>query len=118
MLFRIALISLLFFTTASFAQKKRKEAKAKSEASSVEPYYPETNKYVPAKKKGKRGGITYNAQDNFYKQRDVVAKQKRYAEKELDKPQNTNPAYFGHKRLPKKRPPEKMKFCKVCGLRH
>ena len=26
--------------------------------------------------------------------------------------------YFGHKRPPKKRPANKMKFCKECGIRH
>ncbi len=27
-------------------------------------------------------------------------------------------SFFGHKRPPKKRPPGKQKFCKVCRLRH
>jgi len=34
------------------------------------------------------------------------------------KPQYSNPAYFGHKRPPKKRPPGKKKFCKECHIVH
>lgn len=38
--------------------------------------------------------------------------------KEMEKPQYSDPSYFGHKRKPKKRPPHKMKFCEECGIRH
>ncbi len=37
---------------------------------------------------------------------------------DLDKPQYSDPMYFGHKRKPKKRPPGKRKLCKECGLTH
>jgi hypothetical protein len=47
-----------------------------------------------------------------------VARQRRKNEKLMAKPQYSDPMYFGHKRPPKKRPPEKMKYCKVCGIRH
>jgi hypothetical protein len=47
-----------------------------------------------------------------------VAKAERKAEKEAMKPENSDPLYFGHKRPPKKRSPKKMKYCKVCGIRH
>lgn len=39
-------------------------------------------------------------------------------EKEMKKPQYSDPMYFGHKHKPKKRPPGKQKFCKVCGIKH
>lgn len=34
------------------------------------------------------------------------------------KPQYSNPAYFGHKKKPKKRKRGKRKFCKECGIVH
>jgi hypothetical protein len=38
--------------------------------------------------------------------------------REMQKPQYSDPAYFGHKKKPKKRPPGKKKFCKECGMWH
>lgn len=38
--------------------------------------------------------------------------------KEVEKPQYSDPSYFGHKNPPKKRKPGKKKFCKECRLRH
>ncbi|WP_375578745.1 hypothetical protein ABWH96_17215 [Marivirga tractuosa] len=46
------------------------------------------------------------------------AKEKRKKAKEMEKPQYSDWTYFGHKRKPKKRPPEKMKYCDECGIRH
>jgi len=46
------------------------------------------------------------------------AKEKRKKAKEMEKPQYSDWTYFGHKRKPKKRPPEKMKYCEECGIRH
>ena len=47
-----------------------------------------------------------------------VYKQKAKDEKLAQKPEYSNPLYFGHKRPPKKRPPGKQKFCKVCMIKH
>lgn len=38
--------------------------------------------------------------------------------KKADKPQYTDPLFFGHKKPPKKRKNGKKKFCKECGLKH
>ncbi|MDO1447335.1 hypothetical protein Q0590_13790 [Rhodocytophaga aerolata] len=38
--------------------------------------------------------------------------------KEMEKPQYSDPSYFGHKNPPKKRKPGKKKFCKECRIRH
>ncbi|MBV6647939.1 MAG: hypothetical protein KI790_20935 [Cyclobacteriaceae bacterium] len=44
---------------------------------------------------------------------------KRYKEeRQADKPQYNNPTYFGHKKPPKKRPLNKRKMCKECGIKH
>ncbi|HET8859376.1 hypothetical protein [Marivirga sp.] len=46
------------------------------------------------------------------------AKDKRKQAKEMEKPQYSDWTYFGHKRKPKKRSPDKMKYCDECGIRH
>ncbi|WKV12210.1 hypothetical protein [Marivirga harenae] len=46
------------------------------------------------------------------------AKAKRKKAKEMEKPQYSDWTYFGHKKKPKKRAPEKMKYCEECGIRH
>ncbi|MFN5557124.1 MAG: hypothetical protein ACK5QK_07885 [Chryseotalea sp.] len=118
----ILFFAMLVLVVQTQAQSKRKKkSKSKQEnVTSVDPSFPQAGQFQPKKKKVKRKdrGITYNAQDNFYQQRERVQKDIRRAELELSKPQNSNPQYFGHKRPPKKRPPGKMKFCKVCGLKH
>lgn len=101
-------------------KKKAESNQSQSQPSSLEPYYPSKN-YEPDKKKRDTRSerkITYDARDKFYDRMEQLAKQERKHEKEMAKPQNSDPMYFGHKRPPKKRPPEKMKFCKVCGIRH
>ncbi len=42
----------------------------------------------------------------------------RKEQKLAEKPQYSDPLYFGHKKPPKKRPLGKRKFCKECGLVH
>ena len=46
------------------------------------------------------------------------AKEARKKARKMKKPQYSDPTYFGHKRKPKKRAPEKMKYCEECGIRH
>jgi hypothetical protein len=50
----------------------------------------------------------------------MVANAKKYEKmaKEMEKPQYSDPSYFGHKNPPKKRKPGKKKFCKECRIRH
>lgn len=120
MLRNLLIVFLIFSTLTSFAQSKKKkgkkEPKTASQPSSLAPYYPQKN-YEPNNKKPP-GKVTYDATEKFYERREELAKQERKNEKELEKPQNSNPMYFGHKRPPKKRPVHKMKYCKVCGIRH
>jgi len=54
-----------------------------------------------------------------YKQR-MEANVKKYNKmaRVMEKPQYSDPSYFGHKRKPKKRAPGKRKFCKECEIVH
>lgn len=124
---RISLIILLstFILSAQAQVFKRKKkntqtqtAQSGNQATSLNPSTPE-KKYGPKKtKKGKLAQPTYGSEEAYFKRMEELHKTRRKNEKMLDKPQYSDPSYFGHKRPPKKRPPHKMKFCKECGLRH
>lgn len=89
-----------------------------AQPNSVNPNYP-SQSYAPKKSKVKGNKrVTYDARENFYRRLDLVAKEKRKAEKEMMKPQYSDPSYFGHKRPPKRHKPGKIRLCKECGIRH
>ena len=106
----------LVFSFGLMAQSSKTNTQPAGQPSSVEPYYPK-EQYQPKKVK-RTGKPTYNARDKFYDRMEQVAKANRKAEKELQKPQYSDPSYFGHKRPPKRRPHGKTKYCKECGLKH
>jgi gamma-glutamylcyclotransferase (GGCT)/AIG2-like uncharacterized protein YtfP len=115
---------LLFNVGISFSQSKKKKKRDQQETTqsssptSLDPSFNQ-NAYVPKKEKRKSvSGPTYESEQEYYERLDALEKTRRKNEKMLEKPQYTDPMYFGHKRPPKKRPPGKMKFCKVCGIRH
>lgn len=108
-------------STFAFAQRKKKGSNAPSQTTSVGPFYPDANKYIPKTKRVKKkskDGISRQAQQNAIARRELTAKQKRKAERTLAGTNYGSPNYFGHKRPPKKSKPEDMKLCKVCGIRH
>lgn len=116
------IISALFilFSFHALAQKKNtKNSQSQTQPSSIDAFAPQ-RQYAPVQSKSKSKGCktTYDAREDFYKRMEIVAKNRRKAEKELMKPQYSDPSYFGHKKKPKKRPPGKTKYCKECGIRH
>jgi hypothetical protein len=56
--------------------------------------------------------------EEFDKRMEANAKKYKKMAKEMEKPQYSDPTYFGHKKKPKKRPPGKKKFCKECEMYH
>ena len=66
------------------------------------------------KKKKKKVEIKTHAEEvaDFRKRMEKLQQEKAKAAEESNKPQYTNPLYFGHKKPPKKRPNGKKKFCK------
>ena len=109
---------LLLVAQSAFAQSKKEKTKEEEtgQPSSLSPYYPEKTK--SEKKKKSTGKVTYDARDKFYDRVEQVAKANRKAEKEMRKPQYSDPSYFGHKHPPKRHAAGKLKYCKECGLRH
>jgi hypothetical protein len=54
----------------------------------------------------------------FRKRMKSVSKKRRKELRLAEKPQYSDPLYFGHKKPPKRRKNGKKKFCKECGLVH
>lgn len=54
----------------------------------------------------------------FRKRMKKAQKQHAKEEKMAERPEYADPAFFGHKRIPKRRKPGKQKFCKKCGIKH
>ena len=61
----------------------------------------------------------YNRLVSEYEER-MIANVKKYKvmARKMEKPQYSDPSYFGHKRKPKKRPVGKRKYCKECEIVH
>ena len=54
----------------------------------------------------------------FEERMEANAKKYKKDQKEAQKPQYSDPTYFGHKHKPKIRKVKKRKFCKECGIVH
>lgn len=122
---RIILILLLAGIAFSAEAQSRKKKKNRDVAevqegqpSSLDPSYPQ-KKYGPKRSTKKKGsGPTYESERQYYERMADLNKAKRKNERMSETPQYSDPTYFGHKHPPKRRPPSKMKYCKVCGIRH
>ena len=113
-------ILLLLFALTSYSQARRiRKAEAQQQGpTSLDPLPREENIPKHARKRADAKGPTYNGEKQYYERVEALAKTRRKNEKLLMSPQYSDPSYFGHKRPPKRRPPDKMKFCKECGIRH
>lgn len=77
--------------------------------------------YAPRKAqatKVKKRKVTRTPEYEFYQRVEKAAKEKQRILRKLSRPQYADPAHFGHKRIPKRRPPHRMRLCKVCHIRH
>jgi hypothetical protein len=113
------LILLVFVTGNAVAQSKKKKSGDERKSSQPTTRDPEAMKdYAPKASRKKSSGPTYESEEKYYQRMEELNKTRRKNEKLSEKPQYSDPMYFGHKRPPKKRKPGKMKYCKECGLRH
>jgi hypothetical protein len=74
-------------------------------------------RHVKAPKRRKQK-VQHTAQYEFYKRVEEGAKEKQRILKYLSRPQFKDHRHFGHKKLPKRRTLEKMRYCNECGIRH
>ncbi len=116
---------ILFFGGSVNAQSKKK--KSKKEA--TQQYAPSSRDAwsyddVASSKKNKKQGKTKSPKkqkdliEEFHQRMKDNAKKYSKRERQMKKPQYSDPSYFGHKKKPKKRKPGKKKFCKECKLVH
>lgn len=124
MYLRFTLLILFALATVDTSAQfwKRKKHKAETETSVQEPtsLNPSASRkeFVPKAARSSTKGPTYGLEQEFYDRMEKLEKTRRKEERIMQKPQYSNPLYFGHKHPPKKRKPSKMKYCKVCGIRH
>lgn len=108
------LIMLLGGITLSFS------VSAQDQPTSLEPgrksavHAPMLHKEV----KLKRRKAKHTPEYEFYERVEKAAKEKQRIIKYLNKRQFKDHRYFGHKKIPKRRPPHKMRYCNECGVRH
>jgi hypothetical protein len=75
--------------------------------------------FAPRRASGfKKANVKHTARYEFYDRLEQVAKDRKRMIKKLAKPQYSDPRYFGHKKIPKRRPPHKMRYCGECNIRH
>lgn len=123
MYLRLTLIVFIAFvsteTHGQFWKNKNKSQKDTEggQPTSLNPSYAK-KEYVPKASRKETKGPTYGLEQEFYERMGELEKTRRKNEKMMEKPQYSDPLYFGHKRPPKKRKPSKMKYCKQCGIRH
>ncbi|MBL6449752.1 hypothetical protein JMN32_25805 [Fulvivirga sp. 29W222] len=123
----VTLICLFGIAFNASAQKVNKpKNKAQKADNSFEPFRPEEVK-APVKKSNKKRKKSFSSKYNktleekreeFAKRMEANAKSERKKQRQMIKPQYSDPSYFGHKNKPKKRKPSKRKFCKECGIVH
>ena len=123
---RLFLFCLLIVVCASV------KAQENSSPNSLNPGYSQSStatvKHTRKKKRGffaprrpnayKRPNVKHTARYEFYERVEKAAKEKQRMLKELSKPQYSDFRYFGHKKIPKRRKPNKMRYCTECQIRH
>lgn len=117
----LAICCICLLTTAGMAQSKKRDANPSSRGTTVESgsenvIFSET-KRSPTKSKytGKTAG---DLKREYYARMEANSKKYERMAKDMEKPQYSDPSYFGHKKKPKKNRIAKKKFCKECGIRH
>jgi hypothetical protein len=74
--------------------------------------------FSPQRNAYKKPNVKHTARYEYYVRVEKAAKEKQRMLKELSKPQYSDFRYFGHKKIPKRRKPNKMRYCTECQIRH
>ena len=112
--FFYALLLLPFFTVG---QSNEQESMLPTSLAPAQPKRTTASHRMKAVKFHKTK-VKHTARYEFYERVEKAAREKQKILRKLAKPQYSNPRYFGHKCLPKKRPYWRMRYCKECGIRH
>jgi hypothetical protein len=115
------ILTLITITATTFAQSRKKKKKGTRTEQSSQPTTldPSSKKeYEPRASRKSSNGPTYESEREYYERKEQLEKTRRKNEKLSQKPQYSDPSYFGHKRPPKRHKAGKLKYCKECGIRH
>ena len=125
---KVVYLFLLFLSLSVVAQAQttKKSQTSKGDTYNYKNYRTEYNT-KPSKKETRKAKKAYK--NSYARQFDVKieeyedrmqanAKKYKKMSQEMEKPQYSDPTYFGHKNKPKKRNPGKKKFCKECQIVH
>ena len=77
--------------------------------------------YGPRKEKKKKKSVTYDAKNEYNDRMEKTWREREKREKTLERGEAFDimkPPYFGHKRIPKRHPSLKIRYCRECGIRH
>lgn len=100
-------------------KKQKQQAQAQKELPSSREPGTSDNLFRGERKMSKSSGsLEAKAVQEFQKRMKKNARKYNKIDRIKDRPQYSDPTYFGHKRKPKKRPVGKRKFCKECGIVH
>ena len=131
-----AFLLLAGISNGQSSKKNKKKDKSEKvtprfeqQGNSYAPFSPEETKKVVAPTKSKKSKKKKSDYDKFnitmeqkveeFKDRmEANAKANRKKARQMDKPQYSDPSYFGHKRKPKIRKVKNRKYCKECGITH
>jgi hypothetical protein len=118
MLCRILFCALVIGASVSApAQKLRPPKEGKQGISSTEGL-PSEGDYRARKAYTSRRKPKLTAQDNYYSSRAYKSRRHRREVIEDDKEKKAHPDYFGHRGKVHRRPSGRLRYCKVCGIRH
>jgi hypothetical protein len=118
MLCRLILCAILtggFFSAQ--AQKLRPQKEGQPGISSTEGL-PSEGDYRARKARSSRRKPELTSQDNYYSSRAYKSRRHRQEVIEDDKEKKPHPDYFGHRGKVHRRPSGRLRYCKVCGIRH
>jgi hypothetical protein len=127
-LFYCVAFFVLITVTAGYSQSDDGKKKKKSSKQTESSYSPSSREFdgqpsstYKSKKASKKKSNTPKGDrlvEEYHQRMEANAKRYKKMAKDMEKPQYSDPSYFGHKKKPKKRPVGKRKFCQECGIVH
>ena len=116
MIFRLIFLmsfGIIVMSSQSLAQSTRDPDQFEQASANVK-----TTKRNKKDSKNSHNNKINNAVKEYEELMKTNVKKRAKMEKDMEKPQYSDPTYFGHKKKPKKRPLGKRKMCKECGIVH
>ena len=112
--------ALIAMNALAQSRKKKDDAMEMREPTSLEPDFTKID-FAPTVEMIKpiqQVELTYDKSQRAYKKQlkarnRTTRRNERRAEATI-----VDPSHFGHQHTPKKRKPGKMKYCKICGIKH